>query len=105
MRVYDIRDQAGRVFAFEVSSTFLLRRGAIRVASKIPGSRVTWRPSIFPFGLDVFCKFEIEGTAFKISEDFGDSSRFWIGPDPPRWVPQTERVREAFLSARPSPFW
>lgn len=104
MRVYDLHDQEGRVFAFEVNNFFLWRQGLIRIVSGIPGSRIAWRPSLSWFSPDVFCRFEIDGVEFEAWEPFGDSNRFWIGPEPVRWVPQVEKVREAFARARPLPF-
>jgi len=35
-----------------------------------------------------FCQFEVEGITFVVEEPFGDNSRYWIGPRPPRWVSQ-----------------
>src|ERR1700726_3496980 len=100
MRVYDIHDKEGWVFAFEVNNTFVWRWGVIRIISRIPGAEITWRPSLSWFSPDVFCKFAIEGIAFEAWEAFGDSDRCWIGPDPPRWTPQIDKVREAFINAR-----
>lgn len=100
MRVYDLPDKEGRTVAFEVNNFFLWRWGVIRIISRIPGARITWRPSLSWFSPEVFCKFELDGIAFEAWEPFGDSSRYWIGPDPVHWVPQIEKVREAFLSAR-----
>jgi len=100
MRVYDIHDKEGRVFAFEINNFLNWRMGAIRVISKIPGAQITWRPSFSWFSPDVFCKFEIDGTRFQTWEPYGDSDRYWIGPDPPQWAPQIEQVRAAFMSAK-----
>lgn len=100
MRVYDIHDKEGRAFAFEVSNFLNWRWGIIRIVSKIPGARITWRPSLSLYSPDVFCKFEINGIAFEVWEPFGDNSRYWIGPEPARWVPEIENVREAFTRGK-----
>ena len=103
MRVYDLRDKEGRVFAFEVNNFFLWRQGVIRIVLSIPGARVVWRPSLSWFSPDVFCRFELGGVTFEAWEPFGDNNRYWIGPEPTRWVPQLEKVREAFVGARRYP--
>jgi len=48
MKVYDIRDEQGRVVAFEVENLLLGRRGLARIAASIPGAVVTRRPRFFP---------------------------------------------------------
>jgi len=100
MKVYDFHDKEGRIFAFEVNNFLNWRLGIIRIIAKIPGARIVWRLSLSLFSPEVFCKFEIDGIAFEASEPFGDNSRYWIGPDPVRWVPQVEKVREAFTRAK-----
>ena len=86
------------MFAFEVANILLRRRGACSVVKQIPGARITRRPKLFSwFREDDFCEFEIDGITFVISEPFGDNSRYWIGPKPPRWVPQLAVVRETFI--------
>jgi len=100
MKVYDLHDKEGRTFAFEVNNFLSWRLGIIRIIAKIPGARITWRPSLTLFSPEVFCKFELDGIAFEAWEPFGDSNRYWIGPDPAQWVPQVEKVREAFIRAK-----
>ena len=101
MKVYDITDDEGRIFAFEVDNTPLGRQGAWRVVRAIAGARVIRRPRRFwLFDPDEFCEFELDGVRFVVEEPWGDNSRYWIGPTPPRWVPQTAIVRDAFGQAR-----
>ena len=108
MRVYNIHDEQGRLFAFEVSNFLLGRMGAIRVISRISGARNVWTPSLSWFSLDVFCRFELDGVTFEVDEPFGDNSRYWIGPKPPQPEPppilQLNAIREAFIRARRYPF-
>ena len=100
MRVDDIRDKEGRVFAFEVSNFFRARRDICGVASTIPGVRIIREPKFLSwFREEVFCEFELDGVRFEAWEPYGDNSRYWIGPEPTRWVPQMEAVREAFSKA------
>jgi hypothetical protein len=97
MRIYDIPDQAGQVFAFEVKNWYLTRSTACKIASKISGARVIKRPKFLSdFREEEFCAFELDGVTFVMWEPFGDSNVYWIGPAEPRPVPELEIVREAF---------
>ena len=71
---------------------------------RIPGYHVLRRPKLFSyFREDEFCEFEVEGMKFVVWEPYGDNSRYWIGPQPPRWVPQIAQVRQAFIDKAPFP--
>jgi hypothetical protein len=97
MRIFDIQDSEGRVCAFEVSNFFFARLDVCGVVSRIPAARLIRKPKMFSsFREDEFCEFEVEGVKFVAWEPFGDNTRYWIGPEPPRWVPQIDAVREAF---------
>ena len=101
MKVHDVKDEEGRVFAFEVSNTLLGRRGLCRVVRRIPGARLMKEPAAFSwFSEEEFCEFQVGDVTFVAWEPFGDNSRYWIGPKPPRWVPEMAGVREAFRRAR-----
>ena len=100
MRVYDLHDQEGRVFAFEVNNFLLIRADIVSIARKIPGVRIVRHPRRLSWlREEIFCEFELDGIVFEAWEPFGDNSRYWIGPEPARWVPQIEAVRQAFLAA------
>jgi hypothetical protein len=98
MNTYDIGvGSAGSVFAFEVDNFGLGRRGVCRVVAAIEGARILRRPKFLSwFRESVFCEFVIDGEPFQAEEPYGDSSRYWIGPRPPRRIPQTRKVRDAF---------
>ncbi len=77
MNVYDLEDEEGRVFAFEVDAT-IGRPGAEGVVAGIPGVRMI-RLYRALSGEDAFCAFELDGVVFVIEEPWGDNSRYWIG--------------------------
>ena len=98
MRVRDLHDEEGRVFAFEVRNFFRARADVCQVASTIPGVRIVRKPKTFCwFREDVFCEFEVDGVTFIGWQLFDDN--YWIGPEPARWVPQIGSFREAFERA------
>ncbi len=100
MEVYDIKDEHGRVFAFEVDNYDLGRHGACRIVARIPGSRVARKQRRFAlFGRDDFCEFELEGVSFIVEEPFGDNSRYWVGPKSGRYAPAIHVVRDFFARA------
>jgi len=98
MKTYDLHDDQNRVFAFEIRNLGLGRDGVCRVVETIPGATLVRRPKKFLswFREDTFCEFTVDGETYEVEEPFGDNSRYWVGPRPPRWLPQTERVRDAF---------
>jgi hypothetical protein len=100
VRIDDQKDGLGRLVAFEVDSC-LGRRGALKVVRTIPGVRIIKGPRDFLawWDDDTFLEFEIQDVTFVGWEAFGDSSEYWIGPEPVRPVPQIHIVREAFVHA------
>jgi len=103
MQVYDLHDDQNRLFAFEISNISVGRRGVCHVVETIPGASLKRRPKLLSwFRESAFCEFIVDGELFVAEEPWGDNSRYWIGPNPPRWLPQTEKVRAAFASYKPS---
>ena len=97
MKTYELLDKSGHIFAFEVNSAGLGRRGVCRVVGTIPGAQITRRPKFLSWFRDeVFCEFSIDGKTFIVLEPFGDNSRYWIGPEPPEPTSQIVEIRGAF---------
>jgi hypothetical protein len=104
MKVYDLHDKEGRLLAFEIENVVIGRQGVCHVVSMIPGATLLRRPVRFLswFRESTFCEFELDGVRFSADEGpWGDDSRYWVGPEPPRWVPQLQAVRQAFLDYQP----
>jgi hypothetical protein len=98
MKVHDLKDKQGRVFAFEVSNALLTRKSVCKLVRSIPGARLlSGRAELRD---DEFCTFEIEGQKFKAWEPWGDSSRYWIGAEPESPCPQLSVIRDAFARHR-----
>jgi hypothetical protein len=101
MRTYDLHSQTGELLAFEVSS-LLGVSGAARILEGLPRVRVVERQRLFR-GLrdeEIRIRFEYEGERFTVEEPFGDSSRFWVGPESRTPTPRLDPIREAFARAR-----
>lgn len=97
MKTYPIKTNDGRLLAFEIPNWRLSRSGACVVVERIPGVVLVRRPKIMSwFRESAFCEFKVEGELYEIEEPFGDNSRYWVGPKPPRVLPQTEAVHAAF---------
>src|SRR5690348_1395829 len=99
MKVFDLVDQQGRVFAFEVENLGLGRRGLCRVVQSIPGVQLLSTPRSFSwFREEVFCQFSLGGATFEAWEPFGDNSRYWVGPKPVVYSPEIKTIRAAFVA-------
>jgi hypothetical protein len=102
MKTWGVRDEAGRMFAFEVRNSIWGRRAVCNVIRAIPGATVVREPRPWRLSTDdEFCEFELDGVRFVAYEPFGNNNRFWIGPSPPRWVAGIDRVQDAFNRAEP----
>jgi len=97
MRIHDIRDEAGRIQAFEVPAFFLDRRAVRQIVRAIPGATLlAYRPY-----KERLCEFKVGGVAFLVHEHWGDSDRYWVGPVEAGWSPLLAVIRETFARARP----
>jgi hypothetical protein len=80
MRTYPIHDEAGDMFAFEIANVVVARRFAALlqsidgVSDVRPRRRWTGSP-------DVHIRFRDRDREYIVWEPYGDSSRWWIGPD------------------------
>ena len=101
MRTYEVHTKSGDLLAFEVSS-LLGVSGVARILQAVDGVQILERQRLFR-GLrheEVRIRFEYQGERFTVEEPFGDSSRFWIGPESRSPTPRLDRIREAFTRAR-----
>lgn len=94
MDVFDLPDEQGVLRAFEIENSGVGRSGVCRVVRSIPGATIERTPRFLSwFREDSFCEFTFQGVRFLAEEPYGDSSRYWIGPIPPRSVDQTQEIR------------
>ena len=104
MQIFPIPNDGSPIAAFEVLNSRIGRRGACRIAESIPGVTVIKRPLLLSWlREETFCKFELNGLNFDISEPYGDSGYYWIGPAGLELegvellrVPEIDHIRAAF---------
>jgi hypothetical protein len=96
MRTYDLKDKMSRVFAFEVSNLLLARQSLCKIILTIPNAKIIRKPKRFS-SEEIFCEFKVGDQRFTAMEPFGDNSRYWIGPEPPKWCKQISEVQKAFV--------
>lgn len=66
-------------FAFEIENAYVTPRRAARILRTIPGVTNVRLPKLFRRG-NRRVEFDFQDRACVVSEDWGDSSRYWIGP-------------------------
>lgn len=100
MKVFDLIDKEGRLYAFEVWNFGFGRGKVVRVIKTIPGVKITRNPLRFFswFREEEFCEFSLGTQHFVAWEPFGDNSRYWIGPKSPAPCIELTTVRDAFAA-------
>jgi hypothetical protein len=97
VRIFDLRNKAGEIHAFEIRNLFVSRKRACRIAASVPGAEMLHASKSW-FADDPFCVFRLGSRVIEITEPFGDSSRFLVGGNPPGWSDELSRVREVFAT-------
>ena len=108
MKIFDLTDKCGCLYAFEVNNLHLTRSGVRRIVRRIPGVTIVEIPRKFRLLADQdeeFCMFDFEAIRFVAWEPWNDNSRYWIGPkvDEGKEVfatPQISIIREYFRNTR-----
>jgi len=97
VNTHPLYDKDGRLFAFEIDNSIVGRRGVCRIVESIPGAILQRKPKLLSWLREAqFCEFSLDGEVYAVEEPYGDNSRYWVGPVDPRWLPQTEKVYDAF---------
>ena len=81
MRVHKLNREDGRLFAFEIENAYIRPRKIAALLEPVDGvSNISFRKP-FSSSNDVHLKFKYRGEDFMVWEPYGDSSRYWIGPE------------------------
>lgn len=81
MMTYPIRDEHGQIFAFEIENAYISVRTIARLLRSVAGVSGVEARRPFSASRDVHVVFQFSGQRFLVWEPYGDSSRYWIGPD------------------------
>ena len=95
MKIYRHFDDEGNPSRyFDVSNTFLTRRGAVRIVKSIPNIELLKVPKYFQ-GNDDFCEFKLNNKKFTLAEPYGDNSKFDIVCEE-AYTEELERIASTF---------
>jgi|GEM_PF-1282423 len=104
MKTYDLHDNQGRLFAFEIPN--IGRAALCDLLGSFPDTTLERRPCFLSeFREEEFCEFSFSGQTFRAWEPFGDNSRFWIGPEPAEYCEQTSRLQALFSAQADMPLF
>lgn len=80
MNTYPIKDAQGQEHAIEIENAYASTRRIAHLISTVEGVTDVQLRKPFSGSGDVRATFRFHGDDFVITEPFGDSSRYWIGP-------------------------
>ncbi|HEV2109876.1 MAG TPA: hypothetical protein VGT99_00870 [Gammaproteobacteria bacterium] len=82
MNTYPIKDdRPGHCWAFEIDHVYITARPTARVLAQVQGVSDIEIPKLFRGKDDIRIKFKYRGRDCVVWEPWGDSSRYWIGPE------------------------
>lgn len=83
MKTYPFfKDNNGHPFAFEIDNMDVWYRGITNLLGKIEGvTAIQIKKKFFSGSDDVRVEFKYNDIGFVVWEPYGDSSRYWIGPE------------------------
>lgn len=101
MNIYPLTREDGYIFAFEISNAYIRPRTIAEVLGHIDEvSEISLRKA-FTNSSDVHLRFKYKGIDFQVWEPFGDSSRYWIGPEKENKI-NIDSLMSVFQSYTPS---
>jgi hypothetical protein len=74
-------DADGRFFAFEIDNIYIGPRMVATILSAVEGVTEVRQRKLFRSPSDVHVSFKYNGKEYMVWEPWGDSSRYWIGPE------------------------
>ncbi len=105
MTTYPIHDpQSGRVVAFEIENVYIGVPTIARLLESVNGITQVRQRRWFRGPDDVHVLFWFRDQECMVWEPYGDSSRYWIGPQDPAPYLDMGAVQEVFNRYQPSVF-
>lgn len=102
MNVHPILDQDGVLWALEVDNAYVSPRTIAKELSAVDGVQELRLRALFGESPDVHLRFSFHGKEFIVWEPYGDSSRYWIGPNDVGSHTSIESIFQALQRHRPS---
>ncbi len=100
MKISEIKgDGKSQIHAFDVENRLLGgRKRTADLIANIPGVKIIEYPATLSWFIEEdFCKFELNGVKFQVSELYGDNAYYWIGKYPTGgWCPEIEIIADKF---------
>ena len=101
MKTYPITD-GGRQSAFEIENAYVAPRTIAHLLGDIEGVTDVRARKLFRGSADVHVEFKYRNRECIVWEPFGDSSRYWIGPQEPAGnADDISEIETAFKQYRP----
>ena len=81
VETFPIKDKDNQIFAFELENVYISPKTIAGILQRTDGVREVRRNPILFHSNDVYINFTYKNKNYIVWEPFGDSSRYWIGPD------------------------
>lgn len=105
MRVHPVVERNGEIVAFEIENLLIGTRQIARILSEEPQVAEVQARRPFAREKSPLVRFKLASESFIVDEPYGDSSRYWIGPENPEtFLGSAGVLARAFESYRP-PAW
>lgn len=102
MRTFPIVNEQKVVFAFEIENVYIGSRTIARLVRSVLGVTDVRVRKPFTGSAEVHVEFQYHNQPYVVWEPFGDSSRYWIGPDDPDVSsPSIDAIERVFREYRP----
>lgn len=103
MKTYPIcHDEKSKCpFAFEIDNAYVSVRKIVSILHAQKGVSEIRRRKSFSSPIDIHIRFLFRGNEFVVWEPYGDSSRYWIGPDENVDPVDIGELMDAFNKYRP----
>lgn len=81
MRTFPVVNEGGQTVAFEVGNVLISPGQLHAILSRVSGVTNVRRREPFSGEANWLVRFEFSGRPYVVVEPFGDSSRYWVGPE------------------------
>lgn len=80
MRVNELRNKNGDIYAFEIANFLITIRTIVKILKSEPNVSCIEKRRWFSSEDEILCKFKFYEDNFLVLEPYGDSNVYWIGP-------------------------